>query len=65
MAKRLTTKTVALPQGGEEHDMCLSYGAINVALKSLTLVRVGPVMRLSPSIWKKVWPSLSSSIHLG
>src|SRR4029077_12070217 len=39
--------------------------AIKVALKSLTLVRVGPVTRLSPSISKKLWPSLSSSIALG
>src|SRR5712672_4569350 len=42
-----------------------SHGAISVALKSLTLVRVGPVTRLSPSNSKKPWPSLSSSIALG
>ena len=40
------------------------HGTIRVARKSLTLVRVGPVTRLSPSISKKPWPSLSSSIAL-
>src|SRR5882757_8848102 len=41
------------------------HGAIKVALKSLTLVRVGPVTRLSPNISKKLWPSLSSSRACG
>lgn len=36
-------------------DRALStgYGAISVARKSLTLVRVGPVIRLSPNRSKK------------
>src|SRR6266550_6492262 len=52
-------RAVAAVQANDGH------GAIKVALKSLTLVRVGPVTRLSPSISKKPCPSLSSSIALG
>src|SRR5262249_21436824 len=40
------------------------HGAIKGALKSLALVRVGPVTRLSPSSSKKEWQSLSSSMAL-
>src|SRR3984957_18069714 len=53
------------PQGEVGTVADSRHGAIKVARKSLTLVRVGPVTRLSPSISKKLWPSLSSSMACG
>ena len=41
------------------------HGAINVALKSLTLVRVGPVTIWSPRAANKLWASLSASMARG
>src|SRR6185312_10531762 len=47
--------------GTRDRDLSTGfYGAISVALKSLTLVRVGPVIRLSPILSNRAWASLSS-----